>query len=123
MVARQFTAHTSQVLGIVFSPEDNLIATASEDGTAKIWDADSGKKLLTLLGHNQPVLGVAFNPSGSRLATASTDGTVKVWDVTHSQVLEAETVKDYSLDVLIQLAEKRVKRKLTPDERREYLNE
>ena len=56
------------------------IATASNDGTAKIWDAVSGKELLTLSGHKDWVLSVAFSPDGSRIATSSFDGTAIVWD-------------------------------------------
>ena len=48
--------------------------------TAKIWDAESGKELLTLRGHTDSVRGVAFSPDGKRLATASYDHTAKVWD-------------------------------------------
>jgi WD40 repeat protein len=47
-----------------------LLATGSEDRTAKIWDLASGKELHTLKGHRGPVLGVSFNGDGTRLATA-----------------------------------------------------
>jgi WD40 repeat protein len=47
--------------------------------TAKIWDAESGKELLTLRGHSAGVVGVAFSPDGKRLATATEDGTVIVY--------------------------------------------
>jgi len=46
-----------------------------------VWDAESGKELLTLRGHSTVVYGVAFSPDGKRLATASWDHTAKVWDV------------------------------------------
>ena len=42
-----------------------------EDDTAKVWDAQTGKELLTLQGHTDSVDGVAFSPDGKRLATAS----------------------------------------------------
>jgi len=57
-----------------------LLTTESDDRTAKVWEAGSGKELLTLVGHSNFVYGVAFSPDGKHLATASADGTAKVWD-------------------------------------------
>ena len=68
------------VAGVAFSPDGNRLATASWDQTAKAWDEQSGKELLTLRGHSNWVYGVAFSPDGKRLATAGRDGTAKVWE-------------------------------------------
>ena len=57
----------------VFSPDGKRLATASWDTTAKVWDASTGKELLTLPGHEERVDGVAFSPDGKYLATASYD--------------------------------------------------
>src|SRR6202042_1361527 len=72
--------HSDVVRGVAFSPDGKHIATASDDQTAKVWDAETGKELLTLRGHSDSVIGVAFSPDGKRLATASADQTAKVWD-------------------------------------------
>jgi hypothetical protein len=72
--------HTSCVQSLVFSPDGKRLATASWDSTAKLWDAETGRELLTLNGHTGEVLSVAFSPDGKRLATASNDNTVKLWD-------------------------------------------
>ncbi len=53
---------------------------ASHDQTAKVWDAATGKEVLTLSGHHDLVLSVAWSPDGQRLATASYDHTAKVWE-------------------------------------------
>ncbi len=45
-----------------------------------MWDAATGKELLTLRGHSGDVNSVACSPDGKRLATASADQTAKVWD-------------------------------------------
>jgi WD40 repeat protein len=76
--------HTRMVLRCAFSSDGattRLLATASEDGTAKIWDMQTGKVLQTLKGHGDVVWDVAFSPDGKLLATAGADETARVWDV------------------------------------------
>jgi WD40 repeat protein len=58
--------------------------TASEDRTAKVWDAQQGRLLASLKGHTEPVQSAAFSPDGTRVVTASKDRTAKVWD-THPE--------------------------------------
>lgn len=65
---------------MVFSPDWTRIATASWDKTVKVWDALTGKELLTLAKHSEHVRRVVFSPDGKRLASASGDKTVKIWD-------------------------------------------
>jgi len=78
--------HTGVVPRAVFSPDDRRIATASHDGTVKIWDARSGQEVLTLRGHEGAVQSVAFSPDGSLLASADTEGTVIIWGGTSAKI-------------------------------------
>ncbi|MDY7020959.1 MAG: AAA family ATPase, partial [Cyanobacteriota bacterium] len=73
-------SHQDLILGVSFSPDGELIASASADQTIKLWSRD-GQWLKTLLGHENFVTSVTFSPDGQTLATASADGTVKLWDV------------------------------------------
>jgi WD40 repeat protein/class 3 adenylate cyclase len=92
------------VTDVDFSPDVNLLATASDDLTAKIWDAHSGEEIFTLSGHgsgspSRPsmdgVVEVAFSPDGLRLATAGADGTVRLWDTaTGLEVLVIDAYPD-----------------------------
>jgi WD40 repeat protein len=72
--------HTAPVFAVAFSPDGSHLATASNDGTVKVWDVTRGTELATLRGHRAGVGSVAYSPDGSRIASGSGDGTVKVWD-------------------------------------------
>ena len=61
-----------------FGPDGQTIATASWDGTAKLWKLD-GTLIATFEGHSSSVLEVRFGPDGQTIATASDDGTAKLW--------------------------------------------
>jgi WD40 repeat protein len=75
--------HQGDVLGLAFSPDDKILASASWDGKAKLWQIDSKSqrytRLKTIDGQDSSVLQVAFSPDGQRFALASQDGTVKLW--------------------------------------------
>ena len=65
---------------VAFSPDGQRIVTGSSDQTAKIWEAASGRELLTLKGHSAPITFVAFSADGQRIVTGSEDKTGKVWE-------------------------------------------
>src|SRR5262249_38055889 len=72
--------HTGGVSGVAFSGDGKRVASGSDDGTIKVWDAATGQDKLTLRGHTGGVTSVAFSGDGKRIASGSHDGTVKVWD-------------------------------------------
>jgi COMPASS component SWD3 len=62
------------------SPDGRWIASASADGTAKIWDAATGAHLETLVGHMAGVSCLAWAPDSNTLATGSDDKAIRLWD-------------------------------------------
>ncbi len=77
---------TQMVETLAFSRDGKRLATGSGDGTARVWDAATGRELLTLKGHTRDVSSVMYSPDGKYLLTGSHAGTAKVWDAATGQV-------------------------------------
>ncbi len=73
--------HEDQATYVTFSPDGKTIATASDDRTARLWDAETGELLRSFEGHNGAVIWVDFSPDGKTLVSASWDGSIKLWEV------------------------------------------
>jgi len=81
-------AHEKEINAVAVSPNDKLIASASQDRTIKLWSAPDlspgGQPVATLRGHKRGVWSIAFSPSDQVLASASGDGTLRLWAVSSS---------------------------------------
>jgi WD40 repeat protein len=63
---------------MAFLPNSRLLASASRDGTVRLWDTATGALQQTLQGHSDAVMSVAFSPDSELLASASGDK-VRLW--------------------------------------------
>ena len=84
--------HAEGLTDARFSPNGNLIITASHDKTAKLWamrggDAHDGELLLSLEGHEAKVTTAAISPNNQRILTVSEDKTAKLWEVSSGKLL------------------------------------
>lgn len=80
--ARFFTElkeHTDPVYSAQFSPDGQRIVTASDDRTARVWEATTGKPIAELKGHSAAVSSAQFSPDGQWIVTASGDKTAIVY--------------------------------------------
>jgi eukaryotic-like serine/threonine-protein kinase len=77
-------------LSAAFSPDGTRVVTAS-DNTAKIWDARSGRLVVTLEGHTSSVLTASYSADGSRIVTSSNDRTARVWSARTGELLATLT--------------------------------
>lgn len=76
---RVLRGHTYWVPAVAFAPDDKRLATASYDGTARVWQID-GRTDAALRGHADWVVDLAFSPSGDHVATAGRDHSARLWD-------------------------------------------
>ncbi|HKB37469.1 MAG TPA: protein kinase [Gemmataceae bacterium] len=73
--------HESAVFDVAFSPDGNLLATSTQAGNVRIWQAKTGQVVQTWPAHQMSATTIRFSPDGRFLATGSVDKTVNVWDV------------------------------------------
>ena len=79
---RELTGHGGWVMSAAFSPDGARIVTASDDSTARVWDASRGEHAARAQRPHGAVWSAAFSPDGARIVTASEDNTARVWDAT-----------------------------------------
>jgi hypothetical protein len=73
--------HGNKVTDVVFDPDGRLLATASLDKTATVWNIATRTRVHQLKGHSAGLTRVVFDADGDRVATTSRDGTTQIWDV------------------------------------------
>jgi WD40 repeat protein len=134
-----------------FNHDGTRVLTTSYDETARMWDTQSGKQLAIFSGHHDVVNSAAFSADDRFVTTASWDGTARVWEADTGRpvatlpvkvsdavvgfgtgrtvaVADNGVVRIMTCDVcrsfaaLLRLAERRAIRRLTPQERHEFLH-
>lgn len=90
-------AHEKDINAIAVSPNDQLIATGSQDKTAKLWHASKGQLLGCLRGHKRGIWAVEFSPVDQVLATTSADATIKIWNIADFTCIKAFEGHDSSV--------------------------
>ena len=77
-----YQEHTAEVGSVVWATNGKLIASASDDKTVHIWNADSGKQLFVYKNHGSIIRTLDWSPNFRRIVTGGMDKVVQVWDAT-----------------------------------------
>ncbi|KIJ07268.1 hypothetical protein PAXINDRAFT_52332, partial [Paxillus involutus ATCC 200175] len=73
-------AHLGPITSMAISPSGSLLASASDDHTARLWNTVTRRPFGRVLQHNDKVYTVAFSPGGQFVATGGGEGIVFLWD-------------------------------------------
>ena len=94
---RTYYGHADRVYGVAYSPDGKLLASASRDGSVKIWDASSAKSQALHSFDIDSGVGsygatnVVFSPDGSLLAAVNSKGEIILWDAVTWQERQRKT--------------------------------
>lgn len=89
--------HNDYLYGAHFSHDGTRALTASRDGTARIWDAVSGKAITTLDDHQDAVRWAVFSPDDTRVLTASADRNARLWNASSGALIHTFPAQDPTL--------------------------
>jgi WD40 repeat protein/predicted acylesterase/phospholipase RssA len=85
--AMELRGHTETVQSVAFAPNGAVLASGSNDHTARLWDPVRGTCLHVLEGHTSWVWAIAFDLDGTTVATASRDYSVGLWEVNSGKLI------------------------------------
>ncbi|KAH9175412.1 WD40 repeat-containing protein [Lactarius sanguifluus] len=85
-------AHSDPVTAVSFSHDGTLIVSCAMDGLIRIWDADSGQCLKTLVDDDNPVCShVLFSPNSKYVLASTQDSTIRLWNYQTSRCVKTYT--------------------------------
>ncbi|MEM1186522.1 MAG: protein kinase [Planctomycetota bacterium] len=83
--------HSTWVTRVLFNSGGDLLATSSDDGTVRVWDANDAAQVSVVPVNEAGLFGLAWHPNGEQLVAAGDDGVVALIDA-RTGLIEASTV-------------------------------
>ncbi|PVV04960.1 hypothetical protein BB560_000524 [Smittium megazygosporum] len=101
VVARSLLGHEQQVYSVEWLPnsQNTILATASFDGSVRVWDTKTGNIIRTLYAHSDPVHSIAFSPDGRYLISGSFDKSINLWSLKTGLLVRTYTADGGVFDV------------------------
>ena len=105
-LTRTIPAHTQSqglyksIVRIAVSPDGRTVVSASSDGTAKIWDAATGRLLQTLRHFDKFLRSIAISPDGRLINSAGISDKLNLWDTATGKLVEAIEFKHHSVNAV-----------------------
>jgi WD40 repeat protein len=99
----ELKAHTQNIWAVSLHPELPILASASDDGSLKLWDTNTGKLLHSIdNAHPNGVLALAFLPNGKTIASVGKDRHLNLWDIdTGANLLRLEVADSWIYGVAV----------------------
>jgi WD40 repeat protein len=88
---RKLEGHARVVSALAITPDGRLALSASDNGTLRLWDLETGQTIGTLEGHSSGVNAVAVMPDARRVVSGSGDGALWLWDLESRKQITAFT--------------------------------
>ncbi|KIJ11250.1 hypothetical protein PAXINDRAFT_171845 [Paxillus involutus ATCC 200175] len=85
-------AHLGDINCMAISPSGSLLASASDDHTARLWNTVTRQPFGRVLQHNDEVYTVAFSPGGQFVATGGRECIIFLWDISQEGVIATAAV-------------------------------
>ena len=79
--AIRLEGHTDEPRIVTFSPDGQMVASATRDHKVKVWQVATGQTVATLRGHSDQIRTLSFSPDGQWLASGGDDGSVRLWNM------------------------------------------
>lgn len=82
---REFVGHADAIQSVGFSSDGQLLVSAGQDNSIRVWDVDSGKMVKTFRGHGGRIQTATFLGDGKRILSASHDRSIREWSLDGNQ--------------------------------------